>query len=92
MPCPQTVATQLNEQLGLLDIGRAINGLVVCNNWDLEPLGLLNGLGLYQLPTEVLIVLRLISVYFFVYSNSNTPYDEIFFVLKLYYTFLLAFI
>ncbi len=24
-------------QLGLLDKGRAIKGLVVCNDWDLEP-------------------------------------------------------
>ncbi len=41
------------------DIGRAIKGLVVFNNWDLEPLDLLNGLalGCYQLSTEVLIVL-----------------------------------
>ena len=32
--------------LGLPDKGRAIKGLVVCNNWDLEPLDLLNGLAL----------------------------------------------
>ena len=46
MPWPQTDA-----QLGLPDKGRAIKGLVVCNNWDhLEPLDLLNGLalGCYQ--------------------------------------------
>ncbi len=32
------------------DKGRAIKGLVVCNNWDLEPLDKLNGmaLGCYQ--------------------------------------------
>ncbi len=40
--------------------GRATKGLVVCNNWDLEPLDLLNGLalGCYQPSPEVLIVLR----------------------------------
>ncbi len=45
-------------QLGLPDKGRAIKGLVVCNNWDLEPLDLLNGLalGCYQPSPEVLIV------------------------------------
>ena len=38
------------------DKGRAIKGLVVCNNWDLEPLDLLNGLalGCYQPSFEVL--------------------------------------
>ena len=46
MPWPQTGATQYHAQLGLLDKGRAIIGLVVCNNWDLEPLALLNGLAL----------------------------------------------
>ena len=35
-----------HAQLGLPDKGCAINGLVVCNNWDLEPLDLLNGLAL----------------------------------------------
>ena len=37
-------------QLGLPDEGRAIKGYVVCNNWDLELLDLLNGLalGCYQ--------------------------------------------
>ena len=33
-------------QLELPDKGRAIKGLVVCNNWDLEPWDLLNGLAL----------------------------------------------
>ena len=32
MPWPQTVATQYYAQLGLPDKGRAIKGLVVCNN------------------------------------------------------------
>ena len=59
MPWPQTGATQYHAQLGLPDKGRAIKGLVVCNNWDLEPLDLLNGLalGCYQPSPEVLIVL-----------------------------------
>ncbi len=36
--------------LGLPDKGRALKGLVVCTNWDLEPLDLINGLalGCYQ--------------------------------------------
>ncbi len=42
MPWPQTGATQYHAQLGLPDKGRAIKGLRVCNNWDLEPLDLLN--------------------------------------------------
>ena len=48
----QTGATQFHVQLGLPDKGRAIKELVVCNNWDLEPLDLLNGLALgsYQPP------------------------------------------
>ena len=59
MPCSQTGTTQYHAQLGLPDIGRAIKGFVVCNNWDLEPLDLLNGLalGCYQPSPEVLIVL-----------------------------------
>ena len=54
----QTGATHYHTQLGLPDKGRAIKGLVVCNNWDLEPLELLNGLaiGCYQPFSEVLIV------------------------------------
>ncbi len=31
----KTVATQYHAQLGLPDKGRAIKGLIVCNNWDL---------------------------------------------------------
>ncbi len=60
MPWPQTGTTQYHAQLGLPDKGRAIKGLVVCNNWDLEPLDLLNGLalGCYQPSPEVLIVLK----------------------------------
>ena len=39
--------------------GRAIKGLVVCNNMDLEPLDLLNGLALacYHPSPKVLILL-----------------------------------
>ena len=51
MPWPQTGATQYSEK------GRAIKGLVVCNNWDLEPLDGL-ALGFYQPSPEVLIVWR----------------------------------
>ena len=43
MPWPQTGATQYHAQSGLSDKGRAIKGLVVSNDWDLEPLDLLNG-------------------------------------------------
>ena len=59
MPWPQTGATQYHAQLGLPDKGRAIKGLVVCNNWDLEPLDLLKGLalGCYRPSPKVLIVL-----------------------------------
>ncbi len=46
MPWLQTGATHYHAQLGLPGIGRAIKGLVVCNNWDLEPLDLLNGLAI----------------------------------------------
>ncbi len=55
MPWPKTGATQYHAQLGLPDKGRAIKGMVVCNNWDLEPLDLLNGLalGCYQPSPEV---------------------------------------
>ncbi len=57
MPWPQTGVPQYHAQLGLPDKGRAIKGLVLCNNWDLEPLDLLNGLalGCYQQSPDVLI-------------------------------------
>ncbi len=59
MPWPKTGATQHQAQLEHPDKGRAIKELVVCNNCDLEPLDLLNGLalGCYQLSPELLIVL-----------------------------------
>ena len=46
MPWPHTGATQHHAQLELPDKVRAIKRLVVRNNWDLEPLDLLNGLTL----------------------------------------------
>ena len=56
MPRHQTGATQYHAQLGLTDKGRAIQGLVFCNDWGLEALDLLNGLalGCYQPSPEVL--------------------------------------
>ncbi len=59
MPLPQTGATQYHAQLLLSDKGRVIKGLVVCNNCDLEPLDLPDGLalGCYQPSSEVFIVL-----------------------------------
>ncbi len=51
----KTGATQYNAPLGLPDKGHVIKGLVVCNNKDLEPWNLLNGLALgwYQPSPEV---------------------------------------
>ena len=59
MPWPKTGATQYHTQLGPPDKGRAIIALIVCNNWDLETLDLLNDLvlGCYQPSPEVIIVL-----------------------------------
>ncbi len=56
MPWPKKGATQDH---GLPDKSRVIKGLVVCNNWDLEPLDLLLGMAqsCYQLFPEVLNVL-----------------------------------
>ena len=50
MPWPQTGATQYHAHLGLPAKGRAIKGFVFFNDWNLEPLNLLNGmaLGCYQ--------------------------------------------
>ena len=42
----KTGATQYNTQVGLPDKGRAIKGLVVCSDWDLESMDLLKGLAL----------------------------------------------
>ncbi len=60
MPWPQTSSTQYHAKLGFTDKGRANKGLVVCNDLDLEPLYLQNGLalGCYQPSPEVLIELR----------------------------------
>ena len=54
MPWPQTGATQYHTQLGLPDKGCAIKERAVCNNWDVKPLDLLNGLALgwHQLSPE----------------------------------------
>ena len=53
----KTGATYYHAQLGLPDKIRAIKGLIVCNDWDLEPLDLLNtnslALGYYQPSPEV---------------------------------------
>ncbi len=38
--------TQYHAQLGLPDKGRALKKLVVCIDWYLEPLDMLNGLAL----------------------------------------------
>ncbi len=58
MPCLQKDATEYYTQLGLSCKGRVIKGLVVCNNRDIEPLDLQNGLalGCFQPSPEVLIV------------------------------------
>ena len=58
MHWPETATTQFHAQLGLQDKGRKIKGLVVSNDWDLDPSELLNGLalGCYQPSLEVLIV------------------------------------
>ena len=39
-----TINRRNHAQLGITDKGLAIKGLVVCNDWDLEPLDLLNSL------------------------------------------------
>ncbi len=41
MPWPQIAATQYHTQLGFPDKDSTIKGLVVCNDWDLEPLDML---------------------------------------------------
>ncbi len=52
---PKTGATYYLAQLGLLEKGHAIKGLVVCKSWALEHLKLPKGITLkcYQLPLEV---------------------------------------
>ncbi len=42
----KTDATHYHAQLGLPERSRAIKGLVVYNDWDLEPLDLLKSLAL----------------------------------------------
>ena len=55
MPWTQTGVNQYHTLSGVPDIGRAMKGFVVCNDWDLEPVDLLNGvaLGCYQSSPEV---------------------------------------
>ena len=75
MPWPQTAATHYHAQSGLPDKSLAIKGLVVRNNWDLEPLDLLNGLalGCYQQSPEVLIVsIGKLNYLYFIKINVNS--------------------
>ncbi len=44
MPWARTGTTHYYAKLGLPDKGRAIEGLVVCNSWDLEPWVFINRL------------------------------------------------
>ena len=69
MPWPKISTTYYYAYSGLSDKVRASKELVVCNNWDLEHLDLLNGLalGCYQPSPEVLIV----YVLFLQDFNSN---------------------
>ena len=46
-------ASQYHAQLELPDKGYAIKGLLVCNNWDLEPLDLLNGYAPVSSPSPL---------------------------------------
>ncbi len=64
--------------VGVPDKGRAIEGLVVCNSWDLKSLVLLNGqaLGCYEPFPEVSIVSgnKLFVFKANLQCNSNCPY------------------
>ena len=55
MPWLKTSTTYYHAQLGLLNKGRAIQGLVACIIWDLDTLDLINSLalGCYQPSPEV---------------------------------------
>ncbi len=56
MLLPKIGKTDYHEQLGLQDKGRAIKEIiVVCNDWNLKSLDILNGLavGCYQPSPEV---------------------------------------
>ncbi len=55
MPWPQTCATEYHVQLGLQDKGRAIIVLVFCNDRDLKPFDLPNGLALIVLQLEYFV-------------------------------------
>ncbi len=39
MPWPKKGATQHHAQLGLLNKGRVIKGLIICNSWDVNDFG-----------------------------------------------------
>ena len=73
MPCSKTGETQYHAQLALPHKDRAIRGLFVCNNWDLELLDLLNGLALNcnQPSPEVLIAYIVVPN-----SSSDNRYDR----------------
>ncbi len=60
MPWRKPGATQYPAKLELPDKGRVIKWLVVCNNRDLDPLDLLNGmaLGCFELSPEVLLYMK----------------------------------
>ena len=56
---PKKDATHYHVQIELLDKGRAIKELMVCNGWNLEPFNLLNSLApsCYQPSSEVWFIL-----------------------------------
>ncbi len=63
MPWPQTGATQYHAQLGLPDKGCTIKGLVVCNDKDLDPLDLLNCLGVQIYSGIVFVIVDYTNIY-----------------------------
>ena len=73
MPWPQTGTTQYHA---LPDKLHAIKGLVVCNNWDLEPLKIINSLALdfYQPSSEALIVPVVIKIQLITLLVNHFPY------------------
>ena len=69
----QAQLSTMHAQLGLPDKSRAIKGLVVCNNRDLEPLVLKNGLalGCYQPSPEVLLLIVLSTLFHVIQYLKN---------------------
>ena len=53
----------MHAQLGLPDKGRAIKGLVVCNDEDLEPLDRLNGLAIQIYSGIVFVIVDYTNIY-----------------------------